>query len=33
MLGSVLWRVLDSCKEENDVHSAKVIMMLSQVRG
>ena len=31
VLGDVLWNVLDRCKESNDVHSAKVIMMLSQV--
>lgn len=29
-LGAVLWDLLDHCREDNDVHSAKVIMMLSQ---
>jgi hypothetical protein len=33
ILGVVLWDVLDRCKEDNDVHSAKIIMMLSQVSG
>ena len=31
ILGTILWNVLDRCKESNDIHSAKVIMMLSQV--
>jgi hypothetical protein len=29
-LGAVLWDLLDQCSLSNDVHSAKVIMMLSQ---
>ena len=29
-LGAVLWDLLDQCSVSNDVHSAKVIMMLSQ---
>jgi hypothetical protein len=29
-LGAVLWEALDSCTGSNDVHTAKVIMMLSQ---
>lgn len=32
VLGNILWDALDRCKEDNDVRSAKVIMMLSQVR-
>jgi hypothetical protein len=30
-LGTVLWTTLDMCAQQNDVHSASVIMMLSQV--
>lgn len=30
-LGTVLWTTLDMCQQQNDVHSASVIMMLSQV--
>lgn len=30
-LGKVLWKLLDNCKTENDVHNAKIVMMLSQV--
>lgn len=30
-LGRVLWKLLDNCKIENDVHNAKIVMMLSQV--
>jgi hypothetical protein len=29
-LGAVLWDLLDQCSASNDIHSAKVIMMLSQ---
>ena len=30
-LGAVLWATLDHCMADNDVHSAKVVMILSQV--
>lgn len=30
-LGLVLWFTLDNCQKNNDVHNAKLIMMLSQV--
>lgn len=32
-LGVVLWHALARCQTENDVHTAKVLMMLSQVRS
>ena len=30
-LGAVLWTTLSHCQSENDIHTASVIMMLSQV--
>jgi hypothetical protein len=30
-LGAILWAMLENCMQSNDVHSAKIIMMLSQV--
>lgn len=32
-LGVVLWKTLTCCQEQNDVHNAKIIMMLSQVNS
>ena len=29
-LGAVLWATLDQCALHNDIHNAKIIMMLSQ---
>ena len=30
-LGKVLWSLLENCHRDNDVHNAKIVMMLSQV--